>query len=314
MYVGIDVSKAWLDVATFPESKTFRVSNDDSGLEELVRRVRKLSPELVVVEATGGYERAVASELGAQSLPTAVVNPRQVRDFAKALGKLAKTDRIDAIVLARFGEAIRPRLQPPKTQETLDLQELLGRRRQVLGMLTAERNRRQQARSERVRRAIDESIDWLKRQLKQLDDDLDTKLRSSSLWKADIELMTSVPGVGRVLSMAIITELPELGTLNRKQIAALVGVAPLNRDSGQHQGQRTIWGGRANVRAALYMSALVGTRYNSLLRGLYSRLLSRGKAKKVALVACMRKLLTILNSIAKSRKHWQETATPALTH
>lgn len=313
MYVGIDVAKASLEVAMRPSGKNFEVSNDEAGLKQLVRRLLKLTPKLIVMEATGGYEREAAASLGAAGLPVAVVNPRQVRDFAKALGKLAKTDAIDADVQARFAEAIKPPPQPPKTAEAVELQELVVRRRQLVGMLTAETNRLQQARSAKVQGVIEESIIWLKKRLKDMDDDIETKLRSSDIWKADIDLLTSVPAVGPVLSMTILSDLPELGRLNRKQIAALVGVAPLNRDSGQFRGQRTTWGGRGNVRSALYMAALVGTRHNSLLRGLYTRLLSRGKPKKVALVACMRKLLTVLNAMARSKKTWQEPATPALS-
>ena len=313
MYLGIDVSKATLQVAERSGAKSFEVSNDETGFKELSRRLKRLQPQLIVLEATGGYEREVVLWLGAEGFPVAVVNPRQVRDFAKALGKLAKTDAIDAAVLARFAEVIQPQAQPPKAAEVAELQELVVRRRQLVGMLTAERNRRQQARTAKVQRAIDESIHWLKKQLADLDGDIDNKLRSSDLWKADIDLLSSVPSVGPVLSMTLVSDLPELGTLNRKQIAALVGVAPLNRDSGQFRGQRTTWGGRGNVRAALYMAALVGTRHNPLLRALYARLVARGKPKKLAIVACMRKLLTVLNAIAKSRKPWQEPATPALS-
>ena len=311
MFVGIDVAKRSLEVAVLPGRERFEVSNDEAGLVELVDRLSELKPDLIVMEATGGYEREAAAHIGAASLPVAVVNPRQVRDFAKALGKLAKTDAIDAAVLARFAEAIRPQAQPPKPKEAQELQELVLRRRQLIDMVTAEVNRRKQVRSCKVRKTIDAHIKWLKKQLNDTNDDIEKMLRSSDIWKTDVDLLKSVPAVGPVLAMSLISDLPELGVLNRRQIAALAGVAPLNRDSGQYRGKRMIWGGRSTVRTALYMAALVGSRHNPALKALYTRLVSGGKPKKVALVACMRKLLTILNAMMKSRKPWQESAIPA---
>lgn len=311
-FVGIDVSQNRLDVAMCPTmdrseqgeaTEEWSVSNDDSGIDQLVNRMLEVQPARIVLEATGGMEVPVSGALAVVGLPVAVVNPRQARDFAKSTGKLAKTDAIDAKVLAEFGRALRPALRPLADAATRELDALLTRRRQVSDMITAESNRRRTV-SGRVRTNIEAHIDWLKECLKQLDKDLADALRSSAVWREKDNLLQSVPGVGKITSLTMLAELPELGTLNRKQIAALVGVAPINRDSGKSRGTRTIWGGRASVRAVLYMAALAASRWNPTLRAFYHSLLSRGKKKKAALTACMRKLLTILNSMLKWHTSW----------
>ena len=303
-YVGIDVSKAQLDVAVRPTCVGWNFPNNEDGIAQLVSRLKELSPSLVVLEATGGYELPVVGTLGALGLPVTVVNPRQVRDFAKATGKLAKTDTLDAQVLALFAERVQPAPRPLPNAEAQALGALLARRRQVIGMLTAEKNRLQTA-SVPVQGDIADHIVWLERSLAKLDGEMGDTLRQSPLWREKEDLLRGVPGVGPVLSLTLLAELPELGTLNRRQIAALVGVAPLNRDSGTLRGKRTVWGGRAPVRAALYMAALVATRYNPVIRAFYQRLRAAGKPKKVALTACMRKLLTLLNAMLKHRTPWQ---------
>lgn len=303
-FVGIDVAQARLEVAVRPTGDSWEVSQDSGGLALLLERLAALQPQVVVLEATGGMELPVVAALAAGGLPVAVVNPRQVRDFARATGKLAKTDRLDAQVLAQFAEAIRPSPRPLPDAQAQELGALLARRRQVVEMLTAEGNRLRVA-LPRVRRGIQDHIAWLERELQQVDQDLHHLLRDSPLWREKENLLRGVPGVGPVLSLTLLAELPELGTLNRRQVAALVGVAPLNRDSGTLRGRRTVWGGRAPVRAALYMGTLVATRHNPVLRAFYQRLLQAGKPKKVALVACMRKLLIILNAMLKHRTRWQ---------
>jgi len=262
---------------------------------------------LIVLEATGGIERQLVRALVSAELPVVVVNPRQVRDFAKASGQLAKTDAIDAMVLARFAEAIRPTVRPLPDESLLELRALIARRRQLTEMIVAERNRLTAA-SKSVRKRINTHIRWLEAELGRADKDLDQSIRQSPIWKENEDLLRSVPGIGPVISRTLLAELPELGQLNRKQIAALVGIAPLNRDSGTLRGRRTIWGGRATVRAALYMAALVASRRNAVIRDFYKRLRNTGKAPKVALVACMRKLLTILNAMIKHRTCWAEIA------
>jgi len=288
------------------------VANDEAGIQTLLKRLRQHDPALVVLEATGGYERAVVAALAAARLPLVVANPRQVRDFARATGQLAKTDRIDADTLALFAERVRPepRALPDEAAQALDA--LLTRRRQVLEMLIAERNRLEHA-LPAVRRGITQHIRWLERQLHDVDRDLDDSIQGSPIWRAKENLLRSAPGVGPVLSRTLIGELPELGTLPRKQIAALVGVAPLARDSGTLKGKRLVWGGRAPVRAALYMAALVGTRCNPVIRTFYCRLLAAGKPKKVALTACMRKLLTILNAMMRTNTMWHQITQPETT-
>jgi transposase len=302
-YVGIDVSKNQLDIAVRPAGDTWSMPNDVSGITEVVQGLAQLHPALVVLEATGGLQMPLAAALATAGLPLAMVNPRQVRDFARAIGRLAKTDRLDAQVLAHFAEAVRPTPYPLPDAQTQELTALLTRRHQVVEMLTAEKNRLRSAR-ELVHRRVQDHICWLEQELADLDDDLERTLRKSPLWREKDNLLRSVPGIGRVVSITLLADLPELGTLSRHQIAALVGVAPLNRDSGRFRGKRMVWGGRARVRAALYMAALTASRYNPIIKAFYHRLCEAGKARKVALTTCMRKLLIILNSIVKHRQTW----------
>ena len=306
IFIGIDVSKARVDIAMRPAGQSESVSNDEAAIRVLVKRLEEIRPALIVLEATGGIERQLTRALASAELPVVVVNPRQVRDFAKATGQLAKTDSIDAEVLARFGEAVRPALRPLPAEVTLELRALIARRRQITEMMVAERNRLSGA-SKGVRKRIDAHIRWLEAELDRADNDLDQSIRQSPIWRENEDLLRSVPGIGPVISRTLLAELPELGHLNRKQIAALVGIAPLNRDSGTLRGRRTIWGGRASVRAVLYMAALVASRRNAVIRAFYNRLRDAGKAPKVALVACMRKLLTILNAMIKHKTRWSET-------
>lgn len=306
IFVGIDVSKARLDVAIRPTGEKESVANDKAGIKTLIKRLEKIQPEAIVLEATGGFERLLMHALVSAELRVAVVNPRQVRDFAKATGQLAKTDRIDAEILARFGEAVRPQLRPLPDAVTLELRALTARRRQITEMIVAETNRLALA-SKGVTKRIKAHIRWLQSELEQVDKDLDRSIRHSPIWKENEDLLRTVPGIGPVISRTLLAELPELGELNRKQISALVGVAPFNRDSGTLKGRRSIWGGRASVRAALYMAALVASRRNTVISAFYTRLRQAGKRPKVALVACMRKLLTILNSMIKHKTRWSET-------
>lgn len=303
LFVGIDVSQERLDVAVRPSGEMWQVSHDSQGIGQVVEGLGKLAPERVVLEATGGVEMTLAAELVACGLPVAVVNPRQVRDFARASGKLAKTDALDARVLAHFAEAMRPASRPLPDAVAQELGALAARRRQLVEMTTAEKNRLRTA-SRRIRPKVEEHIRWLEESLADLDRDLGDLICASPIWKDKDELLRSVPGVGPVLSMTLLSGLPELGALNRGEIAALVGVAPFNRDSGTLRGKRKVWGGRAQVRAALYMAALVATRFNPVLSAFYQRLCAAGKPKKVALTACMRKLLTILNQMVRQNRHW----------
>jgi transposase len=303
-HVGIDLSKERLDVCSLPDGGTFSVANDRAGIHELLARLLEgVRPELVVLEATGKYERLAAVAIAAAGIAVAVVNPRQARDFAKASGPLAKTDRIDAQILARFAGAVGPRPSVLPDEEAPVLQDILLRRRQLLEMIVAEKNRLQMA-SEAVARRIAAHLRWLEKELGRVDRELDEAVGESETWRANEELLRSVPGVGPVLARTLLAELPELGTLPRRRLCALVGVAPFNRDSGTFRGKRQVWGGRAPVRAALYMGALVATRHNPLIREFYERLLAAGKPKKVALVACMRKLLSILNAVMRNRVPW----------
>ncbi len=304
VFIGIDVSKAHLDIAIRPSAEGWQVDNDHAGIQTLVERVRPLAPTLLVLEATGGYEVAVTAVLAAAGLPVAVVNPRQARDFAKSLGRLAKTDRIDAAMLAHFAEAIRPPVRPLADEQSQQLQIILARRRQLVEMLVAEKNRLHLA-HQLVRERLLEHIAWLEAELADLDADLHQRLQESPLWRTKEQLLRSVKGVGPVTCTTLLAELPELGQLNRKQIAALVGVAPFNCDSGKMHGKRAIWGGRACVRNVLYLATLSASRYNAVIKAHYQHLLKAGKLKKVALVACMRKLLTILNAMMRSGKAWQ---------
>jgi len=303
-FIGIDVAKATLDIASLPDGESWTVTNDDDGIHELAPRLVALAPTLIVLEATGGFESAVAAALAKLGLPVVIVNPRQVRDFAKALGRLAKTDALDATILAEFGQKVRPapRALPDEAAQLLDA--LLTRRRQLIEMLTAEKNRLGFARGP-VQRDITQHIRWLEKRLADVDGELHDAVTASPLWQAKDDLLRSVPGVGRVTSVTLLAELPELGRLSRREIASLVGVAPLNRDSGALRGKRLVWGGRAPVRAALYMAALVGLRWNPVLRTFYDRLRAAGKPFKVAATACMRKLLTILNAMVRQQRRWE---------
>jgi len=312
-WVGIDVSKAQLDVVVLPGDQSWHVRNDAAGHSSLVERLQHVRPERVVLEASGGYETTIVAALACAELPVVVVNPRQVRDFAKATGQLAKTDQLDARVLAYFGQTLKPELRQLPDATTQLLSALLTRRRQLVEMLTAERNRLMTAAVQDaplpLRNQLAAHIDWLQQQIKELDGDLNDRLRSSPIWREKEDLLRGIKGVGPILSATLLAEVPELGLLDRRQIAKLVGVAPLNNDSGKHSGKRTIWGGRAAVRAVLYMAALSATRYNAALRDLYQRLVAVGKPRKVALVACMRKLLTICNAVLRTRQPWRaETA------
>jgi transposase len=304
MFVGIDVAKDRLDVHVHPSGETFTVTRDGTGVESLVARLLAGSPQLVVMEATGGFEQVVAAACVAANLPIAVVNPRQIRDFARATGKLAKTDALDAAAIARFAQAIRPPARPVPDEQARMLGELVQRRRQLVEMIVAENQRRRTV-SRRLVASIERLLVVLQNELSRLEQDLDDTLRGSPVWAERADLLTSVPGVGDTTARTFIADLPELGTLGRRQIAALVGVAPLNRDSGTFRGRRTTWGGRADVRAALYMAALVASKHNPVIAPFYERLCKAGKPKKLALVACMRKLLTILNAILRDKRPWQ---------
>ena len=306
IFVGIDVSKAQLDVAIRPSAEQESFANDKLGIKALVKRLAKIEPTLIVLEATGGYERLVTRAVVSADLPVVVVNPRQVRDFAKATGQLAKTDSIDAGVLAHFAEVIRPQLRPLPDAVTLELRALTARRRQILEMIGAENNRLEMT-SKPVRKTIHAHIRFLEQTLGQINKDLDRAIEQSPIWKQNEELLRSAKGIGPVTSRTLLAELPEIGTLDRKQISALVGLAPFNRDSGSLKGRRSIWGGRAPVRCALYMATLVATRRNSVIKDFYNRLIAKGKLFKVALVACMRKLLTILNSMIKHKTRWSDS-------
>ena len=306
-FVGIDVAKAQLDIAVRPSGERWAVPNDAGGVVTLVERLQALHPTLIVLEATGGLERIATAALATAGLPVVIVNPRQARDFARATGQLAKTDALDARALAHFADVIRPTPRPLPDAQTQELRALLGRRQQLIGMRTAEQNRLAGT-SERLTQDIEAHIAWLNARIATLDDALETMLRASPLWRANDDLLQSVPGIGPVCARTLVLELPELGTLNRQQIAALVGVAPLNCDSGTLRGRRTIWGGRAHVRTVLYMGTLVATRYNPRIKTFYERLLAAGKVKKVALTACMHKFLTILNAMLKHRTPWQAQA------
>jgi len=307
VYVGVDVAKSTLDVAVTDSGETWQFVNDDEGISQAVHYIASVKPAGIILEATGNLEMPLAAALQASRLPVAVINPRQVRDFARATGVLAKTDRIDARILALFGMQIKPEVRLLPDQKAREMSSLLARRRQLIEMLTAENNRLLQA-DISIRPGIKIHITWLEEAISAINDDLDRQIQSNSSWLEKDNLLKSVPGVGKVVSTTLLIELPELGTLNRRKIAALVGVAPLNRDSGTLRGKRTVWGGRAKLRAVLYMAALVGVRRNPVMAAFYERLLKAGKAKKVALVACMRKLLTILNAIIRSKTVWKSNS------
>jgi len=304
--VGIDVSKECLDIAVIPSESLKSFSNDELGCSKLAVWLETITPDLIVMEATGGLEMMAASMLSAAKLPVVIVNPRHVRNFAKALGKLAKTDAIDALVIARFAQAVNPEIRPLKDEQTLVLKALITRRKQLIEMLVAEQNRLGSA-HRKLKGAILKNIDWLKKQIEEIDKEISSTIAESELWREKEELLTSVKGVGPVVASSLICLLPELGTLCRKKISALVGVCPYNRDSGYYRGKRTISGGRADVRSVLYMAALSATRYNPVIKAFYERLKKAGKVSKVALVACMRKLLSILNAMVKNNQKWDHT-------
>jgi transposase len=307
--VGIDVAKEHVDVAITGESSVIRYANHDDGIAKLVAALRDRSVDRIVLEASGGYQRALLTALLAAGLPAVAINPRQARDFAKAIGRLEKTDQVDAHVLALFAQRIQPELRPLPDAITQEFQAFVARRRQLMEMLVAEKNRLLQA-PKSIQRSIRAHIEWLTKQLRDTDKDIDGRLRQCPAWDTRVELLETLKGVGRVTSVTLLSELPELGTLDRRKIAKLAGLAPLSHDSGTRRGQRVTWGGRATVRTALYMATLVATRHNPLIRAFYTRLVARGKLKKVALVAAMRKLLTILNAVL--RDHGRASPFPPL--
>jgi transposase len=308
VYVGIDVSKDRLDVALLPAGESLAVGRDSVGLEDLIGRLGRLSPALIVLEATGGYEQVVSAALAAAGLPVAVVNPRQIRDFARATGKLAKTDRLDAQAIARFAQAVKPEPRPLADAQAQMLGEMVARRRQVIEMIGMESNRLRQARAKTVKRTIEHLLAALQAELSTLESELDETIRGTPIWREREELLTSMPGIGDATARVLLAELPELGLVDRRQVAALAGLAPFNRDSGQWRGERHIQGGRASVRTALYMPTVVATKHNPVIRTLYLRLRAAGKKPKVALTACMRKLVTILNAMLRDGTPWRDTA------
>jgi transposase len=312
-FIGIDVAKQQLEVAAHESDYQFRCPNKASAFGELIAELISLRPALIVLEATGGLEIRVVSALHAAGLPVVVVNPRQVRDFAKALGQLAKTDRLDARVLAHFAAAIKPPLRLIKSKEEQELDALTGRRSQLIGMLTDEKNRRASAATDTVRDKIKEHIDWLEECIAELDEQLKALLQSSVRWQAKDKILQSVPGIGPVTSFSVIADLPELGTLNRQKISKLVGVAPLNRDSGQQRGTRHIHGGRAQLRRVLYMAALTALRHNPVIKNFYQRLCANQKPFKVAITACMHKLLNIINVMVRDSTPWHPKEAPVST-
>jgi transposase len=305
IYVGIDVSKDRLDVHVRPSREAFAVSRDGKGLEELIDRLRTLSPALVVVEATGGFETIAAAAIAGAMLPLAIVNPAQVRHFAQAVGKRAKTDPIDAEVIARFAEAVKPEPRPLPDAQARLLGELVARRRQIIDMIVAERQREKRAENVRVRKSIARTISSLEKELPKIDDDIDSLVRGSPAWREKENLLVTFPGIGNTLARTLLAELPELGHLDRREIASLAGLAPFTRQSGRWKGKSTTGGGRAPVRSALYMAALSASRCNPHLRSFYQRLLAAGKPKMVALIAVARKILTILNAMLRDQKQWQ---------
>jgi transposase len=304
IFAGIDVSKQRLDVAVCgSQARGWSVKYDDAGVRSLVKELQELAPTLVVLEATGKLETHLVAALATAGVPLVVINPRQVRDFARAMGELAKTDEIDARILASFAEKVRPEIRPLPSEDTRDLDALLTRRRQLVEIRAGERNRLYQACSV-VRPSIEEHLAWLDARIEEVDKELQRRIEASSVWREKDRLLRSTPGVGPTLSLALLAGVPELGTLNRQKVSKLVGIAPLNRDSGTLRGTRRIWGGRSDVRNVLYMGTLSAVRHNPVIREFYQRLVTRGKPKKVALVACMRKLLSILNRMLKDGTAW----------
>jgi transposase len=304
-FVGIDVSKATLDVCIAPPGQAWHESNDAAGIERTVARLKTIQPTLVVLESTGGLEAALAVELAAAGLPVAVINPRQARDFAKATGRLAKTDKADAAVLAEFARAIRPQVRPLPDEETRALGDMVSRRRQLIAMRVQETLRLGTATSKAMQKSLKLHIVWLDKQIDRTDTDLRQHLRGSPIWRTKDDLLRGIPGVGAVTTLTMLAKCPELGTLTRRQIAALAGVAPLANDSGKHRGKRFVWGGRADVRAVLYMATISAIRCNEVIKNFADRLKKQGKPAKVVIVACMRKLLTIMNAILKDSVPWK---------
>jgi transposase len=309
-FIGIDVSKKLLEVAVHQSDFRFSCPNDPQKFSRLISELISLRPARILLEATGGLERPLLQALQAAGLPAVVVNPRQVRDFAKALGLLAKTDRLDARVLAHFAASTQPPLRPLKSQDDTELDALMGRRTQLTDMLTAEKNRRGSAATKTTRDDVEEHIEWLEERIKELDEKLKQQLERSTVWQQKDKILQSVKGIGFVTSLSLLADCPELGQLNRHQIAKLAGVAPLNRDSGQQRGSRHIWGGRAQLRSKLYMATLAAIRSNPVIKAFYQRLIASNKPKKVAIVACMRKLLTIINVMVRENKLWNVPAQP----
>ena len=305
-FVGIDISKDSLDVCIDPGAEALHVAYDHKGIEAICQRLKTESPTLIVVEATGGLEMRLASELAALGLSIAVINPRQARDFAKATGQLAKTDRVDAAILAAFAKAIRPQVRALKDAETRALDDLVSRRRQLIAMRVQETLRLGTAASKPMQKSLNAHIAWLDKQITEIDTDLTQRLHDSDVWRTKDDLLRGIPGVGVVTSQTMIAKCPELGTLNRREIAALIGVAPLANDSGKHRGKRFVWGGRADVRAVLYMAAISAIRFNTKIKAFAERLKLTGKPAKVVIVACMRKLLTIMNAMLKNNACWEQ--------
>ena len=307
-WVGIDVCQKYLDIYVRPQGKLFQVTNDEIGISKLVQTLKNIQPELIVLEATGGMEIDAVIKLNKAGLAVAVINPRQARDFAKATGKLAKTDVIDAKILAHFADAIRPEVRQISDESSRQLEDLVARRRQISDMITAEKNRRR-GKTNSVKASIDEHIEWLEEQLKEIESQIKSAIAVNPDWKQKMDLLTTVPGIGEVVAVTLISSLPELGTIAHKSISYLVGVAPLNKDSGKFRGKRKIWGGRTKVRCMLYMAALVAVRFNPVIKAFYKRLVHKGKLKKIALTACMHKLLIILNAMMKNNSSWKPQIT-----
>lgn len=303
VFVGIDVSKAQLDMAAWGEDDISQYGNDEQGIPKMVKQLEAMTPKLIIVEATGGLEMTLVAALYLAQLPIVVVNPTRVRDFARAIGQLAKTDKLDAQMLARFAQTVQPQVRPLRSEQQAHMAALVTRRRQVIDMMTAEKNRRNTT-HRLIAQELEDHIAWLQQQRTSLEEELGHLVQADPIWQKKEALIQSVPGVGQITSFTLLGELPELGTINRQKIAALVGVAPFNRDSGPRRGKRRIFGGRAGVRSALYMAALACTRFNPVIRAFYERLLERGKTKKVALAACMRKLLVILNAMIRDEQPW----------
>jgi len=303
VFVGIDVSKAALDVCVIPEIQEWHVSNDDTGIRGVVKRLKAIRPILIIMEATGGYQVPLSAALVKADLPAVVMNPRQVREFAKSRGYLAKTDKLDARVLAEYGQGNRPEVRPLKDEQTRELDALVNRRRQLKDMLTSEKNRLETS-SKRVRRDVKAHITWLEKRVKDVDKDLASFIKSTPVWRDKDAIIRSVPGAGPVLSVNLLAKVPQLGIMNRRKISALIGVAPFNCDSGTFKGQRRIWGGIADVRRVLYMATLAAIRSNPVIRAFYARLVNAGKKRKVAITACMRRLLVIINAMVRNRTMW----------